>query len=50
LHAGSGTVEGLTTHIGLAAEVSAEVERMLAAQEEVERGLSFPRETAATSV
>jgi serine/threonine-protein kinase len=50
LHAGSGTVEGLTTHIDLAAEVSAEVERMLAAQEEVERGLSFPRETAATPV
>ncbi len=50
LHAGSGTVEGLTTHIGLAAEVSAEVERMLAAQEEVERGLAFPRETATTPV
>jgi hypothetical protein len=46
LHAGSGTVEGLTTHIDLAAEVSAEVERMLAAQEEVERGLTFPREIA----
>jgi hypothetical protein len=50
LHAGSGTVEGLTTHIGLAAEVSAEVERMLAAQEEVEQGLAFPRETATTPV
>lgn len=50
LHAGSGTIEGLTTHIDLAAEVSAEVERMLAAQEEVERGLRFPRETAATPV
>ena len=48
LHAGSGTVEGLTTHIGLAAEVSVEVERMLAAQEEVSRMLRFPRETAAT--
>jgi hypothetical protein len=46
IHAGSGTVEGLTTHIDLAAEVSAEVERMLAAQEEVERGLTFPREIA----
>jgi serine/threonine-protein kinase len=50
LHAGSGSVEGLTTHIDLAAEVSAEVERMLAAQEEVERGLAFPRETATTPV
>ncbi|HLA91549.1 MAG TPA: serine/threonine-protein kinase [Gemmatimonadaceae bacterium] len=50
LHAGSGTVEGLTTHIGLAVEVSAGVERLLAAQDEVERGLKFPRETAATPV
>ncbi|MCX5759968.1 MAG: hypothetical protein NTW72_00430, partial [Gemmatimonadetes bacterium] len=43
LHAGSVTVAGLTTHIGLAAEVSAEVERMLAAQGEVERVLRIPR-------
>jgi serine/threonine-protein kinase len=35
LHAGSLTVAGLTTHIGLAADISAEVERMLAGQEEV---------------
>ena len=35
LHAGSGTVEGLTTHIGLAAEVSEEVERLLAAKAEM---------------
>ncbi len=44
LHAGSVTVAGLTTHIGLAAEVSAEVERMLAAQGEVERVLRIPRD------
>jgi serine/threonine-protein kinase len=50
LHAGSGSVEGLTTHIGLAVEVSEEVERLLAAQEDVERGLRFPRETATTPV
>ncbi|MDA1080693.1 MAG: serine/threonine-protein kinase [Gemmatimonadetes bacterium] len=48
LHAGSGTVEGLTTHIGLAVEVSAEVDRLLAAKAEVERGLAFPRTIAST--
>lgn len=45
LHAGSGTVEGFTTHLGLAAEVSTDVERLLAAREEVERGLAFPQQT-----
>jgi serine/threonine-protein kinase len=45
LHAGSVTVAGLTTHLGLAAEVSAEVERLLAAREETERVLRKP-ETA----
>ena len=48
LHAGSLTVAGLTTHIGLAADVSAEVERMLDAQSEVERVLKFPRAVAMT--
>jgi serine/threonine-protein kinase len=48
LHAGSLTVAGLTTHIGLAADVSAEVERMLAAQADVETVLRFPRELAVT--
>jgi len=48
LHAGSGSVEGLTTHIGLAAEVSKEVDRLLAAKAEVERGLAFPRHVATT--
>ncbi len=50
LHAGSATVEGLTTHIGLAVEVSAEVERMIAAREEVEERLRFPREAEPTPV
>ncbi|MHB1864149.1 MAG: serine/threonine-protein kinase [Gemmatimonadaceae bacterium] len=50
LHAGSATVDGLTTHLHIAAEVSREVERLLAARDEVERGLLFPRETAATPV
>jgi predicted Ser/Thr protein kinase len=48
LHAGSGSVQGLTTHIGLAAEVSEEVDRLLAAKSEMERGLSFPRDVAST--
>jgi eukaryotic-like serine/threonine-protein kinase len=43
LHAGSATVEGLTTHIGIAAEVSAEVERLIAAKDEVDTRLRFPR-------
>jgi len=43
LHAGSESVAGFTTHIGLAADVSAEVERMLAAQDDVERLLHAPR-------
>ena len=43
LHAGSATVEGLTTHLGVAAEVSDQVERLIAAQDEVDRALRFPR-------
>jgi serine/threonine-protein kinase len=50
LHAGAGNIENFTTHIGLAAEVSAEVGRLLDAQDEVERGLAFPREDALTPV
>jgi hypothetical protein len=50
LHAGSATVESLTTHLGLAAEVSAEVERLVRAHQEVERTLKFPREAAPTPV
>jgi len=42
LHAGSATVEGLTTHLDLAAEVSAGVERLIAGQGEVEQALSTP--------
>jgi eukaryotic-like serine/threonine-protein kinase len=48
LHAGSATVEGLTTHLDIAADVSAEVQRLLAAREEIERHLEFPREIAST--
>jgi serine/threonine-protein kinase len=48
LHAGSATVAGLTTHLGLAAEVSNEVGRLIVAHGEVERMLAFPRAPHAT--
>jgi serine/threonine-protein kinase len=49
LHAGSATVEGLTTHLGLAAEVSEELTRLIAAHEEVKRSLEIrPRAHATT--
>ena len=50
LHAGSATVEGLTTQIGLAVEVSEEIERLIAAQGEAERILMFPRQAPLTPV
>jgi hypothetical protein len=50
LHAGSTTLEGLTTHIGLAVEVSAEVERLIAAHEDVNTALKFPRRIELTPV
>ena len=40
LHAGGTTVAGVTTHLDLAADVSAEVERIIAAQGEVEKLLT----------
>jgi eukaryotic-like serine/threonine-protein kinase len=43
LHAGSASVEGLTTHLGMAAELSADVQRLVAAHEEVARTLMAPR-------
>jgi serine/threonine-protein kinase len=48
LHAGSLTMAGLTTHLGVAAAVSDEVARLIAAHEEVERMVSFPRQVAPT--
>ena len=50
LHAGSATVEGLTTHLGLAAEVSEEVERLISAYKSMDRIAEFPRLAAATPV
>jgi serine/threonine-protein kinase len=42
LHAGSQTVEGLTTHLNIAAEVSAQVARLVSAHQDVEKALKFP--------
>jgi serine/threonine-protein kinase len=50
LHAGSAAVEGLTTHIGLAEEVSDEIERMVAARAEIDASLRFPRMVEPTPV
>ncbi|HET7024030.1 MAG TPA: hypothetical protein VFI39_02360, partial [Gemmatimonadales bacterium] len=50
LHAGALTVEGLTTHLNIAAEVSDAVERLVAAQDEVEQGFLAPRERTPTPV
>jgi serine/threonine-protein kinase len=41
LHAGSATVEGLTTHLGLAAVVSDELARLIAAHEEVKQTIAI---------
>ena len=50
LHAGAATVQGLTTHLGLAAEVSEQVERLIGAHADVDRLLSFPRYSTPTPV
>ncbi len=50
LHTGSATVEGLTTHLGIAADVSDEIDRMIAAQDEVEDHLRFPSKPEPTPV
>ena len=39
LHAGTGSVESVTTDLGLAREVAADVERMLEARKELEEGV-----------
>jgi eukaryotic-like serine/threonine-protein kinase len=50
LHAGSASVESVTTHLGLAAEVSEQVERLIQAHADVERYVSFPRKPTPTPV
>jgi serine/threonine-protein kinase len=42
LHAGSATVEGFTTHLHLAADVSDQVSRLVSAREDVDNVLRFP--------
>ena len=43
LHAGSATVEGFTTHLDIAAEVSTQVSRLISAHQDVDRVLRFPQ-------
>jgi eukaryotic-like serine/threonine-protein kinase len=50
LHAGSTTVQSVTTHMGIAEDVSREINRMIAASADVDRMLAFPREAAPTPV
>jgi hypothetical protein len=50
LHAGSTSVESLTTQLEIAAEVSEEVERLIEAHADVERTIRFPRLAASTPV
>ena len=49
LHAGSQTVEGLTTHLGIAAEVSAQVARLVSAHQDVEKCAQVPQRTRANT-
>ncbi len=42
LHAGSTSLESLTTHLGLASDVSADVQRLVAAHQEVDHALAYP--------
>ena len=46
LHAGSTSLESLTTHLDLAADVSADVERLVAAHQEVDDALAYPHHIA----
>ena len=50
LHAGSVSVASVTTHLKAAAEMSRHVDRLVSAQDDVERSLKFPRPAAATPV
>jgi eukaryotic-like serine/threonine-protein kinase len=50
LHAGSATVEGLTTHLSIAAEVSEEVSRLISAYSDIKREIHLPRHPAVTPV
>jgi hypothetical protein len=43
LHADHSALPGITTHLGIAEEVSRDVERLLAARSDVDAALRFPR-------
>ena len=48
LHAGSMTIDGFTTHLDVASEMSDQVSRLIAAQDEVDRALQYPRQALPT--
>ena len=48
LHAGSMTLDGFTTHLDVASEMSEQVSRMIAAHQSVDRVLEFPHQPAPT--
>ena len=48
LHAGSASVESVTTHLGIAADVSEQVERLIQAHADVERYMTYPRKPVVT--
>ncbi len=50
LHAGSLSLETLTTHLGHAADVSADVDRLIAAHQEVDAVLRYPHDVELTPV
>jgi hypothetical protein len=50
LHAGSTSIQSVTTHLGLAADVSDEIGRLIAAREDVQGLLHYPRLAASTPV
>ena len=50
LHAGSTSLESLTTHLGLASDVSADVQRLVAAYQEVDDTLAYPHHIALSPV
>ncbi len=50
LHAGSTTVQSVTTHMGIAEDVSREINRMISASADVDRMLAFPSDAVPTPV
>jgi serine/threonine-protein kinase len=48
LHAGSTNMQSVTTHIGIASDVSDQIERLIAANREIDSVLEFPRLAAST--